>query len=107
MTPGYIAILGGFAFTFTACGSERTTSPTTGPDSGSTLDGSQSTPDAKPDDDAATGDDGSDDSCGSACGSGCCGDGQVCCLDQHGHNPTCIDGLECLSPLQPADGGAE
>lgn len=106
MTRSYIAILGALAFSHIGCSSDRATSPTASRDSGSTLDGSPLSPDAKPDDDAAEGDANLDVSCGSACGSGCCGDSQVCCLDQHGHNPACIDGSECLSPLQPVDGGA-
>ena len=30
-----------------------------------------------------------------------CRSGQVCCVDQHGHFPRCVDGSFCPPPLQP------
>lgn len=46
-----------------------------------------------------------DASCSAACGTACCELDQVCCLDQHGHNPSCVAGSQCVPPLQPIDGG--
>ena len=43
--------------------------------------------------------------CSATCGSVCCESDQICCLDQHGHNPTCVAGAQCVPPLQPIDGG--
>jgi hypothetical protein len=34
-----------------------------------------------------------------------CGAGTVCCLDQHGHNPSCLAGTSCPPPYQTPDGG--
>jgi hypothetical protein len=31
-----------------------------------------------------------------------CGTARVCCVDQHGHFPRCVDGSACAPPLQPA-----
>jgi hypothetical protein len=64
--------------------------------------------------DAATPDDGGSDAAGGDADkdggqSPCvplCTSTQVCCVDQHGHFPRCVDGSECLPPLQPPpDGG--
>ncbi len=33
--------------------------------------------------------------CGTPCGETCCGSGEICCVDQHGHNPTCIAADVC------------
>ena len=46
-----------------------------------------------------------DASCSAACGAACCELDQACCLDQHGHNPSCVAGLQCVPPQQPIDGG--
>lgn len=46
-----------------------------------------------------------DASCATACGSACCQSDETCCLDQHGHNPSCFVGTQCVPPLQPVDGG--
>lgn len=32
-----------------------------------------------------------------------CGSTQVCCVDEHGHFPRCVDAETCPAPLQPAD----
>ncbi len=34
-----------------------------------------------------------------------CAATQVCCVDQHGHFPVCVNGAVCPPPAQPADGG--
>jgi hypothetical protein len=33
-----------------------------------------------------------------------CGSLQVCCVDQHGHFPRCVDGAVCAPPLGPPGG---
>ena len=41
-----------------------------------------------------------DDSATGPCSDPCRSD-QVCCVDQHGHFPRCVDGSYCPPPLQP------
>ena len=49
-------------------------------------------------------DDGGEDSIGDGASGPCsdpCRSDQVCCVDQHGHFPRCVDGSFCPPPLQP------
>jgi hypothetical protein len=48
--------------------------------------------------DGGTTPDGSQSACVPACAS------MVCCVDQHGHVPRCVDGTACPAPLKPPDG---
>src|SRR5690606_36427381 len=73
-----------------ACGSGESTTP--GKEAGSA-------------DSAEDGGDRGDDSGASggieACSPACDPGGSICCVDQHGHFPRCVDGSQCEPPLQP------
>ncbi len=90
-----------------ACGGSSDNEPVGGnaPDSGAS-DDSASGADAVPDADGFDStSEASADGCGASCGATCCSSDEVCCLDSHGHNPACVNGLSCPPPLVPADAG--
>lgn len=50
--------------------------------------------------DGGVSEDGGQSPCAPACTSS-----QVCCVDQHGHLPRCVEGSACPPPLLPPDAG--